>query len=401
MSIQVINRLQTNRNNSILRIENINKELEPIIRDLDSSYNIYLNYGIKRDELLENIKYNNDQINALRNTKVLLKIKIDNEPINASEQINKEREILANELERIKEKEEEFNDNWVSIVNNAISSRDELQSIESLLVNELEEISQSISDVLNDKKIVRRQNKSILIDNIRVKNEYNDNVDKINKRINELNDLIDRNTTRLDVVTGEMINTDANAKICIQAKKQLLSMNNQLNIIKSIYNNKLSDNNNNFKNDKFNECNIKYGELLGLKCVKEAELSQTRVNMTDCDNIISGNTDELRCQYDEFARQNLAANNRMSIMITRIMNERDKNIAQYSKDLNYCDVQINDYVGQNNALDGEISQLDTKFKSISSIVKKRTLLENERDKLSKYIQDLTTQLKLYGISLPD
>ena len=401
MSIQVINRLQTNRNNSINRIENINKELEPIIRDLDSSYNIYINYGIKRDELLENIKYNNDQINALRNTKVLLKIKIDNEPINASTQINKEREIMNNELERIKEKEEEFNDKWVNIVNNAISSRDELQSIEKLLVDELAEISQSISDVLSDKKIVRRQNKSILIDNIRIKNEYNDNVDKINKRINELNNLIDRNTTRLDIVSGEMINTDANAKICIQAKKQLLSMNNQLNIIKSIYNNKILDNSNNFKSDKFNECNIKYSELLGLKLVKDAELTQTRVNMTDCDNIISGNTDELRGQYDEFARQNLVANNRMSIMTTRIMNERDKNISQYSNDLNSCDVKINEYICQNNALDGEISQLDTKFKSISTIVKKRTLLENERDKLTKYVEDLTTQLNLYGVSLPN
>ena len=399
MSQQVINRLQTNRLNSINRLENINKELEPIIKDLNSNYNIYLNYGIKRDELLEAINYYNKQINDLRNSKVLLKIKIDNEPKNASTQINKERDILANELERIKEKEEEFNDRWVKIVDNAINDKYKLKIDESNLVDELSDIVLSVSNILDDKKNVRRQNRCILIDNIRVKKEYNDNIDKLNKKICELTDMIDSNTPILDNVTGEMKNVDGNPKIRAQAKKQLQSIKNQLDIEKSKYMLILANNNNNFKSDKFNECNMKYSELLALKSVKEAELAQIRANMTDCDNIISGNTDDLREQYAEFAKQNLAANNRMSIMLSRIINERNENINKYNEEMMSCENKICEYVGQIDATQGEISELDTKYKSIGEQVRRRTQLEDEREKLQKYIQDLTAQLNIYGISL--
>ena len=399
MSQQVINRLQTNRLNSINRLENINKELEPIIKDLNSNYNIYLNYGIKRDELLEAINYYNKQINDLRNSKVLLKIKIDNEPKNASTQINKERDILANELERIKEKEEEFNDRWVKIVDNAINDKYKLKIDESNLVDELSDIVLSVSNILDDKKNVRRQNRCILIDNIRVKKEYNDNIDKLNKKICELTDMIDSNTPILDNVTWEMKNVDGNPKIRAQAKKQLQSIKNQLDIEKSKYMLILANNNNNFKSDKFNECNMKYSELLALKSVKEAELAQIRANMTDCDNIISGNTDDLREQYAEFAKQNLAANNRMSIMLSRIINERNENINKYNEEMMSCENKICEYVGQIDATQGEISQLDTKYKSIGEQVRRRTQLEDEREKLQKYIQDLTAQLNIYGISL--
>ena len=192
---------------------------------------------------------------------------------------------------------------------------------------------------------------------------------------------------------------DGNPKIRAQAKKQLQSIKNQLDIEKSKYMLILANNNNNFKSDKFNECNMKYSELLALKSVKEAELAQIRANMTDCDNIISGNTDDLREQYAEFAKQNLAANNRMSIMLSRIINERNENINKYNEEMMSCENKICEYVGQIDATQGEISQLDTKYKSIGEQVRRRTQLEDEREKLQKYIQDLTAQLNIYGISL--
>ena len=401
MSQQVINRLQTNRTNSISRVENINKELEPIIKDLEGNYNIYLNYGIKRDELQAAITYYYEQINSIRDSKVLFKIKLDNEPINASNNIAKEREILANELERIKEKEEEFNDNWVKVVDDAIIRREELRETESSLIDEIADIALSTSEILNDKKNIRRQNKSILIDNIRIKSEYNENMNKINNRICELNELIERNTTSLDVVTGEMVNTDANPKVCMHAKKQLISMNNQANIARSRLSEAIADNNNSFKSDKFNECNAKYADLLNLKSVKEAELARIRGDMTECDNIISGNTDALKLQYAEFAKQNLAANNRMSIMTSRLISERDNNISKYSRELVECDNRIREFNGQIADTQGEILRLDTNYKGIADLVKRRTTLESEHAKLTKYIQDLTNQLNIYGVSLPN
>jgi hypothetical protein len=66
-----------------------------------------------------------------------------------------------------------------------------------------------------------------------------------------------------------------------------------------------------------------------------------------------------------------------------------------------CDNRIREFNGQIADTQGEILRLDTNYKGIADLVKRRTTLESELAKLTKYIQDLTNQLNIYGVSLPN
>jgi hypothetical protein len=390
------NRLVENHKNAVDRKNALLALLEPINNELDKNYNKYLNYGIKRDEYNSQIEEYNNMITEIQRMKVQTKTKLDKEPKIHADIVEKENKVLENELARIEEKVVDAKCEWCQTKAAALCDKElhikQLDSINENLCN----IEASMKVIMDARRNSRYANKESLLAHTKIKSEIAERIKDIDARIAKTQEVIDNNTTKVDIVSGETINPTPNLRVLATANKQLNALNNLRSRLINETQTRLYDSVASFRDSEYKSNIENYKKHQSDIANHKVYIEATTQKICDIDELVANEPNILQCHINNFAADRERAHQRHNIMMTRADNNLRTNIAKFKQDLLDADANIIQYKDNIIAIKQKIADLEKNNIAIANMVKSKENYDVELQKIQKYIADLEIHLNSYG-----